>query len=181
MGLYNSALISWNAKPEADQIWENLKIRFIEAYTICLTSGASTTTTTGYHTAYHALGQPTPNDDDITIQMLESALTNGLSTIQLANTASHQTTNDNINSLHLELVQTQQQLALYTHGPPGPPAAPAPWQQSLTTTRNIPPSATYTPLLIPPPRATQYPPAFAPPQYNAYGRGGTGRRPMHGG
>ena len=45
----------------------------------------------------------------------------------------------------------------------------------------MPPSATYTPLINPPPRTTQYPPAFAPSQYNAYGRGGTGRRPMRGG
>ena len=71
-------------------------------------------TTVGYHAAYHMLGQPTPDDDDITIQTLESALTTGLSTIQLANTASHQTTNDNINALRLELVQMQQQLANYT-------------------------------------------------------------------
>ena len=180
-GLYNSALISWNAKPEANQIWENLKIHFIEAYTIHLTSGAGTTTTTGYHTAYNTHGQIHPDDDDVTIQTLESALTNGLSTIQLANTASHQTTNDNINALRQELVQMQQQLALYTRSPPGPPTAPAPWQPAPATTRNIPPAAAYTTLVNPTPRTTQYPTAFAPSQYNAYGCGGTGRRPMRGG
>ena len=107
-GLYNSALISWNAKPDDDQIWENLKIHFIEAYTIRLTSGAGTMATTGYHTAYHTLGQSLTDDDDVTIHTLESALTTGLSTLQLANTASHQTTNENINALRLELAQTQQ-------------------------------------------------------------------------
>ena len=100
-GTIQQALISWKSKPKADQIWEHLKIHFIEAYTICLTSGAGM-----IWDSLHLKRMTSPSK--------HSSQSSPQASVQVVNTASHQTKNDNINALHLELAQMQQQLANYT-------------------------------------------------------------------
>ena len=160
-GLYPTAMLEWNNFLPANQTWPELKLHFTEAYDLRIrTGGGGTTGANGYHAGFNAY-----DDDDDSLASIQASIHNQMQSLQLANNATSQATNDSISALTAEtrqlsaaLLATQQQLAMFTRG--GPPALGSGWPATTAAA---------------PPGIPQYIQPAVPYDYGT-GRGGARRR-----
>ena len=153
--LYSTSILEWNAIDEVNKTWPEFKVQFTEAYDIRIRSGAGTAGTMGYHGAKNTEGS-----EDGSWAFINKGLMAQLQQVQLANNTSAQATNDSVSALTVEirelcaaLLQTQQQLAMFTRSPAcALPATPPTWPHV-----QAPPHSHITP---PPPACTPIP--YAP-------------------
>ena len=135
--LNSTAMLEWNNFLPTNQTWPELKLHFTEAYDLRIrTGGGGTKGTNGYHAGFNAY-----DDGDDSLASIQASIHNQMQSLQLANNATSQATNDSISALTAEtrqlsaaLLATQQQLAMFTRG--GPPALGAGWP---ATTAAAPP------------------------------------------
>ena len=158
-GLYETAVVEWQGFDDANKTWPELKAHFGEAYEIRLASGAGTSRTGGY------VNNATDNDDDSLGSIIQS-----FHSMQMANNANNQVTNDNISQITAEttalrqaLVDTQQQLAMLARTQ-AQPVQPMAWPhiQPVMPTQPAPAPAAYN-AYVPPP-ATVAVPQYQPPR-----------------
>lgn len=95
MGLYNLAILEWNAFDADNQTWLQFKAHFTEAYKIWLASSGGTTNMNGYHGASNA----TNDDDDDSWHSIQEGVMNQLNQVQLANNAAAQAINKSVSAV----------------------------------------------------------------------------------
>ena len=128
--LYYTAILEWNGIDEGNETWPKFKAHFTEAYDLRIRLGAGTACTMGYHCANN-----TEVLEDGSWASINKGLMDQLKQVQLTNNNSAQATNDSVSALTVEtrdlraaLLQTQQQLEMFTRAPAGaPPATPPTW------------------------------------------------------
>ena len=153
-GLYSVALTEWERTPPADKTWDALKSHFATAYNLRLISG----TTTAGHAGYHSAANIVERDD--TLNNIEQTLNHELSSLHLANSANHHSTNQLIAAFQQQLTALTQQLATLTPTA-APPAAPGRYRNNArgTTARAAAPPGGHIP---PMPQPLPLPPGILP-------------------
>ena len=166
-GLYSTAMLEWDNFQPDQLTWPIFKVHFAEAYDSRIRTGTGATGGNGYHGAFTAEGDYA---DDDSLASIQQSIQQSITNMHLSNNATAQATNDSVSALTAEtrllsaaLHATQQQLALFTRGPPtmGAPGWPA-----AATAPPIPAYVPAAPIYAPP----------APVEYGGRGRGGGRRR-----
>lgn len=131
-GLYSDALTEYERMPAAQHTWDDLKIHFTSAYNTKLIAGTQTTGQHGY--------AATTLESEEALNNIEQSLNHELTSLQVANHANHQSTQDMFQAFAQQLAAVSQQLAVI-----------APYAAAQNTANAVIPPPTAIPTSVAPP------------------------------